>query len=112
MHRGEVWLVNLDPTQGAEIQKIRPAVIVSTDLMGKLPLRIIVPVTEWKERYASAPWMLKVDPDSNNGLEKTSSIDCFQVRSISGKRFTRRLGCLPGQQMEEIVRRIMLVLTA
>ena len=112
MRRGEVWLVNLDPTVGAEIQKTRPAVIVSTDLMGKLPLRIVVPVTEWKERYASVPWMLRVDPDSLNGLEKISSIDCFQVRSISKHRFTRCMGILPEAVMDEIIRRICLVLTA
>ncbi|MDP2965956.1 MAG: type II toxin-antitoxin system PemK/MazF family toxin, partial [Pelolinea sp.] len=38
MKRGEIWLVNLDPMTGAEIQKTRPAVIVSNDALGKLPL--------------------------------------------------------------------------
>ena len=37
MKRGEVWLVNLDPTIGAEIKKTRPAVIISSDLVGVLP---------------------------------------------------------------------------
>ncbi|GIV65215.1 MAG: hypothetical protein KatS3mg046_475 [Bellilinea sp.] len=46
MRRGEVWLVNLDPTLGAEMRKTRPAVIVSSDLVGILPLRIIVPLTD------------------------------------------------------------------
>ena len=57
MNRSEVWLINLDPTAGAEIKKTRPAIVVSDDSMGILPLRIIVPLTEWKERYAIAPWM-------------------------------------------------------
>jgi mRNA interferase MazF len=60
MHRGEVWLINLDPTVGAEIRKTRPAVIVNDDAVGLLPLRVIVPITEWKDRYAVAPWMVKV----------------------------------------------------
>ena len=78
MRQGEVWLINLDPTVGAEIQKTRPAIIVSDDSLGKLPLRIIVPVTDWKNRYAIAPWMVKIEPDLHNGLEKVSSADCFQ----------------------------------
>jgi mRNA interferase MazF len=44
-------LINLDPTIGAEIKKIRPAVIVNDDSLGKLPLRVIVPITDWKNRY-------------------------------------------------------------
>jgi mRNA interferase MazF len=46
MRRGEVRLINLDPTIGAEIRKTRPAVIVSEDSIGILPLKIVVPVTE------------------------------------------------------------------
>jgi mRNA interferase MazF len=37
--RGEVWLVNLDPTVGAEIRKTRPAVVVSSDAVGILPVK-------------------------------------------------------------------------
>lgn len=37
MRRGEVWLINLDPTIGAEIKKTRPAVIVNDDAVGILP---------------------------------------------------------------------------
>ena len=112
MRRGEVWLVNLDPTVGAEMQKTRPVVIISSDLMGKLPLRVVVPLTDWKEHYGRAPWMLKVEPDLQNGIEKTSSIDCYQVRSISEQRFSRRLGRLPDGVIEELVKRVWLVLTA
>ncbi len=43
MKRGEIWLINLDPTIGAEIRKTRPAVIVNRDGLGVLPLRVIVP---------------------------------------------------------------------
>jgi hypothetical protein len=39
MRRSEVWLINLDPTVGAEIMKTRPAVIVSDDAIGVLPLK-------------------------------------------------------------------------
>ncbi|MDB9317343.1 type II toxin-antitoxin system PemK/MazF family toxin [Nodularia spumigena] len=39
--RGEIWLVNFDPTVGAEIKKVRPAVVISSDSVGKLPIKLI-----------------------------------------------------------------------
>ena len=98
MLRGEVWLINLDPTVGQEIRKTRPAVIVSDDSIGVLPLKVIVPLTEWKDRYALAPWLVRVAPASDNGLEKPSAADAFQVRSVAQQRFVRRLGRLTDAQ--------------
>jgi mRNA interferase MazF len=46
MRRGEIWLVNLDPTIGAEIKKTRPTVIVNHDAVGILQLKVIVPIIE------------------------------------------------------------------
>lgn len=54
MLRGEVWLINLDPTLGSEIKKTRPAVIVNDDAIGILPLKVIVPITDWKDHYSVA----------------------------------------------------------
>ena len=51
MHRGEVWLIDLQPTIGAEISKTRPAVIVNNNSIGILPLKVIVPLTDWKPWY-------------------------------------------------------------
>lgn len=83
MKQNEVWLINLNPSIGAEIKKTRPAVIVNDDALGKLPLKIIVPLTDWKKHFEFAPWMVKIEPDESNGLSKVSSADCFQVRSVS-----------------------------
>ena len=50
MRRGEIWTINLSLTLGAEMQKTRPAVIVNDDEVGILPLKVIVPITDWKDR--------------------------------------------------------------
>ena len=92
MKQGEIWLVNLDPTVGAEIKKTRPSLIINGDALGKLPLKIIVPITVWKEHYNVAPWMIKIEPKQENGLNKISSIDCFQIRSVSQDRLVERIG--------------------
>ena len=78
MRRGEVWLVNLDPTLGAEMRKTCPAVIVSSDLVGILPLRIIVHLTDWKERYGAAPWMVRVNANPLNGWRRTRRRTAFR----------------------------------
>lgn len=111
MKQGEIWLINLDPTIGAEIRKTRPAIIVNDDSLGKLPLKVIVPITDWKDRYQAAAWMVKIEPDSTNGLTKPSSIDCFQVRSVSEKRFVKKLGQITSDQQDQIKEALAKVLT-
>jgi mRNA interferase MazF len=47
--------VNLDPTIGAEIKKTRPAVVISSDAVGKLPIKLIVPIRTAQVRLSSFP---------------------------------------------------------
>jgi len=111
MKQGEIWLINLDPTMGSELRKTRPAIIVNDNRIGKLPLKIIVPLTDWKERYAIAPWMVKIQPDNKNNLKKNSSADCFQIRSISELRFVKKWGVISSDKLEEIKAALAIVLT-
>jgi mRNA interferase MazF len=102
MKQGEIWLIDLNPTKGAEIQKIRPSIIVSNNKLGKLPLKIIVPITDWKERYSIAPWMIKVESNSLTGLSKISCADCFQIRSVAEERLIKRIGFVDENLLKEI----------
>ena len=110
MNRGEIWLVNLDTTIDSEVKKTRPAVIISSDLVGILPLKIVVPFTDWKDRYSSAAWMVRIEPDHQNGLNKISAADGLQVRSISHQRLVKRLGGLTKMQVAQIVQAVVNVL--
>jgi len=110
MNRGEVWLINLSPTVGAEITKTRPAIIVSDDAIGVLSLRVIVPITEWKERFSIAPWIVRLEPDSENGLSKISAVDTFQVRSVSQERFVQQLGKVGEPLLKRIEKALAIVL--
>lgn len=100
--RGEVWLVNLDPTIGAEIQKTRPAVVVNSDFIGKLPLKLVVPITDWKPDFASNLWHVYIESTDINGLTKTSAADVLQLRSVDVRRFVRKLGILSAVDLQEI----------
>jgi mRNA interferase MazF len=110
MKQSEIWLIDLDPTKGAEIQKKRPAIIVNDDSLGRLPLKVIVPVTDWKDRYSVAPWMVKIEPNAQNGLSKTSCADCFQIRSVSQQRFIQQIGVIDAAELIEIKEAIKMVL--
>jgi mRNA interferase MazF len=110
MLRGEIWLVNLDPTIGSEIKKTRPAVIVSSDLVGILPLKVIVPLTEWKDRYTNALWMVRIDPDDKNGLSKSSAADGLQIRSVSTERLVKKLGTITPFKIAQVVQAVLNVL--
>jgi mRNA interferase MazF len=65
-------------------------------------LKIIVPITDWNERYKVAPWMIRVEPDSENRLAKVSAADTFQIRSVSQNRFVKQIGAVSGLILEEI----------
>ena len=111
MKQCEIWLVSLDPTLGAEIKKTRPAVIVNDNTLGKLPLKIIVPLTDWKDRYAIAPWIVKLVPDKQNKLTNESGADCFQIRSVAEERCVKKIGQVDSATMDELRWALALVLT-
>ncbi|MBI2921606.1 MAG: type II toxin-antitoxin system PemK/MazF family toxin [Planctomycetes bacterium] len=100
--RGEIWSVNFDPQVGDEMTKIRPAVVMSVSSVARLNLRIVVPLTDWKPRYADAPWLVHVRPNAENRLDKEVAADGFQVKSLSLDRFRRRIGALSAVELDEI----------
>jgi len=92
--QGDIWLVKFYPQVGSEISKLRPAVVISHDTIGRLPLKTIVPITDWKDNYSHYPWMIEVKKDTHNSLSKTSAIDCFQIKNFSNDRLVERLGSI------------------
>jgi mRNA interferase MazF len=112
MRQGEIWEINLSPTVGAENKKKRPAVIISDDAIGILPLKVIVPITGWRDRFQGAIWMVKLDPDGENQLTKPSAVDTFQIRSVSTGRFIRKIGSVSSKVLEEIKTAIKAVIDA
>ena len=112
MIQGEIWEINLSPTVGAEIKKKRPAVIINDDAIGILPLKVIVPITEWKDRFKGAIWLVKIEPDNENKLMKPSAIDTFQIRSVSTRRFLIKTGSVSSDVLDEIKAAIKAVIDA
>ena len=92
INQGEIWMVNFEPSVGNEIQKFRPAIVVNDDRIGRFGIKIVVPITQWKEQYNDYPWIIKIIPDEINGLSKDSSIECFQIKSFAVDRFDKKIG--------------------
>ena len=66
--------------------------MVNLDAIGRLPLRIVVPVTDWNSDFGNLSWFVFLPAASENGLSKDSGADAFQVKSVSETRFVRKLG--------------------
>lgn len=110
--RGEIWLVNLEPTLGSEIKKIRPVVIINSDAIGKLPLRLIAPITDWKTHFNRNPWHIKIKPDDINNLTKLSAVDTLQLRGVDLIRFQKKIGNLSPENMTAITLAIITIIEA
>jgi mRNA interferase MazF len=85
-----------------EIKKTRPAVVVSSNAIGQLPIKLIAPVTDWKPYFNGNLWHVRINPDSTNGLVKVSAIDTLQLRGADMQRFIRKLGQVSETTMAEI----------
>tara|TARA_Y100000310_G_scaffold203871_1_gene204124 strand:- start:3104 stop:3460 length:357 start_codon:yes stop_codon:yes gene_type:complete len=101
IERGQIWLVNLDPTIGHEIKKIRPCVIVQNNIGNKYSsLTIIAPITS---RDLDNLYPVNVFLDKNEkGIEMDSKVLLNQIRSVDKIRLIKKLGNVSVDKMLEI----------
>jgi mRNA interferase MazF len=93
---------------GDEIQKTRPAVIVSVGAAFRHRLQIVVPITSWQSKFENDFWMIHLPADATNGLDNDSAANAFQVKSVSEERFIRKIGILDDPTLDEITTAIAL----
>jgi mRNA interferase MazF len=105
MRRGEIRLIDLEPTRGSEANKRRPAVIVSNDRANATADRLargvitVVPITSSIARVFPFQTLLPADA---TGLRVTSKAQAEQVRSVSIERVGALLGQVPADLMAEL----------
>jgi mRNA interferase MazF len=94
--RGDVVLVNLDPTVGGEIRKTRPCLVVSPDeLNGHLQTLVVAPMTTGGFAY---PFRIACRFQGKSG-----SIVLDQIRTVDRDRIIRTLGRVAGQTMANVL---------
>mgnify|MGYP002149214559 FL=1 len=76
--------------------------MVSVDSVGHLPLRMVVPCTDWKPDYETYSWFIALQ-GSSTGLRKPSGADAFQCKSFSLDRFVKKIGHVSFDELQEIV---------
>jgi len=69
-----------------------------------------VPVIAWSPFWDENPFFISLNPDSNNGLQKKSAVDCFQIRAISHNRFVEKVGNISNDEIDLIKKSIALIL--
>ena len=110
MKIGEIYWVNLDPAIWDKTKKKRPVIVVNGGHDKHLKLAIVIPVTAWSKYWDENPFFISLKPDSNNGLQKKSAVDCFQMRAVSHKRFVEKIGDIANDEMDLIKKSIALIL--
>ena len=94
--RGEVYLINLDPTIGSEIQKVRPCLIVSPNEMNKyIQTIIIAPMTTTIRNYKS-----RITIEFNG---KQGQVMLDQIRTIDKQRLIKKLGDLSKKEIKQVL---------
>jgi mRNA interferase MazF len=105
MRRGEVYLVNLEPTQGTEANKTRPAIVVSNDAANIAAARhglgvvTVVPVTSNVSRVYPFQVLLG---DDEGGLDRRSKAQTEQLRAVDVARLGRCLGMLQAGTLRKV----------
>jgi mRNA interferase MazF len=105
--RGEVYLVNFDPTIGAEIQKTRPALIVQNDVANRHSAITIVAAISSQFDQTVYPTEVLISPPEG-GLRTESVALLNQIRSIDKQRLVRRLGTLKPETMNRVDNAILI----
>ncbi len=105
--RGDVWLVSLDPTIGHEVQKTRPAVIVTNDIYNRHNWVVVVmPLTS----HETAEYDQVLIRPPEGGVTSTSVTLPDQIRAVDRRRLVKRLGRVSQPTLRSIDRSLRIVL--
>lgn len=100
-HRGDIYLVNFEPTIGAEIKKTRPAVIIQNDIgNAHSPLTIIAAITSQTDARVY-PTEVAI-PKGTANLDVNSLILLGQIRTIDKKRLIKKIGSIDTKTLAQI----------
>ena len=107
--RGEVWIVNFDPTVGAEIKKSRPALILQNDIANEhSPITIVAAITsKFDEKLYPTEVLIS---QREGGLAQESVALLNQIRSIDKQSLVKKLGIVQNKTLREVEKAIKISL--
>jgi mRNA interferase MazF len=77
--------------------------VISSDLFAPIPLRIAIPITSWQDKFGDRPFMVKLEANLSNGLDRDSAGNVLQIRSLSTERSVRRIGQVSPEVFKELL---------
>jgi len=104
----DIWQVNFDPSVGKEIQKTRPALVLSNNYYNLASGTIfVVPLTSQIPKNIANPFYVSIEKNKTNKLSQNSFANVSQLRSVSKLRFIKKTGIVSLKQKEEILKRFL-----
>lgn len=98
--RGKIYQVCLDPTIGSEINKTRPALIISNNINNQVAQTVtVIPITSNIEKVYPFETFL---PSQESELPEDSKAKCNQIRTIDKKRLVKSLGRISKEKLKDI----------
>lgn len=108
INKFDLWIANLNPAHGSEVDKVGPVVVVQTNYMNEFnPTILVCPIS-------SNPWEEKTNhlhlPANLVGLDKESVLLLDQIRSLDRRRLIQRIGMIPDFLHDTINHRLKIIL--
>jgi len=109
MRQGDIWLADLNPTEGSEQKGRRPVVVISGNTLNSaLPIAIVVSLSSKLKGY---PTSVRLRPTRMNGLKTEADALPFQVRTLATTRFKKLIGNVTANELREIIKGLFVVMT-
>lgn len=107
--RGDIYLVNFDPTIGSEIKKTRPALVIQNDIANQYsPITIVAAITS---KFGDPPYPTEVTmAPADSGLPQRSAVVLNQIRSVDRRRLLKRVGHVNPTVMQAVDRALQISL--
>ncbi len=99
-HQLDIYWVDLEPTKGAETKKLRPCIIIQSDLVNTNSRTLIV--APLLPNHKAWPFVVNLTPSKRNNLDKDRHVNLKQLRAIDKSRIRKKQGKLESQYLESI----------
>ncbi|HTN20175.1 MAG TPA: type II toxin-antitoxin system PemK/MazF family toxin [Pelobium sp.] len=111
IRRGEVWVANLEPSNASEPGKVRPVVVVQSNLVNTAGhSSIVICLLSSQQKQKEGRLRILVKAESKNGLEKDSFVLTDQIRAIDVNRFQEKIGAVDERVFSDVINGIKVVL--
>ena len=112
MKQGEIWKINLGNTHESDNEGKCSVIVINDDTINSLPSRVIVPLTDWQDKFDNAIWLIRINPNDENNLDRISAVDAFQLQTIPTYNFIKKVGKVSAKELLHIKNAVKAIISA